>query len=234
MAKSSPKKKKAKARSNPYAHLDFSPGFWRRSWREALIIPLLGFALYWMSLSYGFVLDDQIVITDNKFTKEGFAGIWDILSQESFSGYFGGQQDLVAGARYRPLSIVTFAIEYAFFEDNTFIRHFINVLLYGLLGLMMFRILALLMPGKEMTSWWLGIPFLAVVLYILHPVHSEVVANIKGRDEIMTAIGAFGALYFALRYLPSGNWLWLLWSGVSLFLGLMSKENSLTSLRSFH
>ncbi|HJW29835.1 MAG TPA: hypothetical protein VJ508_11420, partial [Saprospiraceae bacterium] len=88
MAKTAPKKKavKSKPKSESYSNLDLSPGFWRRRWKEALIIPLMAFGLYWMCLPYGYVLDDQIVITDNKFTKKGVDGIWDILRTESFSG----------------------------------------------------------------------------------------------------------------------------------------------------
>jgi protein O-mannosyl-transferase len=232
MAKPTPKKKQVKSKSKPasYTTLDFTPGFWRRRWKEALIIPLLAFGLYWMCLPYGYVLDDQIVITDNVFTKKGVSGIWEILSTESFTGYFGGQKDLVAGSRYRPLSIVTFAIEQSVFGDNAFIRHFINILLYGLCGLLIFRIFSILLPDKQNTPWLLSIPFLAVILYILHPVHSEVVANIKGRDEIMTAIGAMGALYYVLRFLPSQNKWYLAASGIAMFLGLMSKENAITFL----
>ncbi|HZV43010.1 MAG TPA: hypothetical protein VFF90_00945 [Saprospiraceae bacterium] len=232
MATTSPKKKSTKQKSKTvsYSNLDFSPGFWQRHWKEAIIIPVIAFALYWMCLPYGYVLDDQIVITDNKFTQKGVAGIWDILSTESFSGYFGGQQDLVAGARYRPLSIVSFAIEQSIFGSNTFERHLVNVLLYGLLGLLLFRILSILFPDKEKSLWLLSLPFLTAALYLFHPVHSEVVANIKGRDEIMTAIGALGALYFALKYLPTRKMIFLVLSGICMFLGLMSKENALTFL----
>lgn len=235
MAKNTPKKTtaakpKAAPKGNPFTGLDFAPGFWRRHWKEAVIIPALAFATYWMCLPYGYVLDDQIVITDNKFTQKGVAGIWEILSTESFTGYFGGQKDLVAGARYRPLSIVTFAVEQSIFGDNPFVRHLGNVLLYALFGLLLFRIFALLVRDKAGAPWWFAIPFLATALYMLHPVHTEVVANIKGRDEIMTSLGAFGALYFALRYLPSRNVVWLVLSGIAMFLGLMSKENAITFL----
>jgi len=232
MATNSPKKKssKQKSKSVSYSNLDFTAGFWQRHWKEAIIIPVLAFALYWMCIPYGYVLDDQIVITDNKFTQKGVEGIWDILSTESFSGYFGGQQDLVAGSRYRPLSIVSFAVEQSLFGSNPVERHLVNVFLYGLLGLLLFRIIAVIFPTKENSAWLVSIPFLTAALYLFHPVHSEVVANIKGRDEIMTALGALGALYFALRYLPSRKMIWLVLSGVSMFLGLMSKENALTFL----
>lgn len=199
-----------------------------------MIISLLSFAIYGISIPYGYVLDDQIVISNNEYTKEGIKGIGKILSTESFTGYFGKQKDLVAGARYRPLSIVTFAIEQSLFKNNVealpHIQHGVNILFYALLGLLIFRITALLIKTKGQERWWFAVPFITAVLYILHPVHTEVVANIKGRDEIMASIGAMGALYFALRYLPSRKMLWLVLSGISMFLGLMSKENALTFL----
>lgn len=231
-AKKAPTKSKAKISSFP--ELSFGNSFWKRHWKEALLIVALAFAVYGISIPYGYVLDDQIVISNNNFTKKGIDGIGEILSTESFTGYFGKQKDLVAGARYRPLSIVTFAIEQSLFGENEkalpHIQHAVNILFYALLGLLIFRIAALLIKTKENGQWWMAIPFIASILYLLHPVHTEVVANIKGRDEIMTSIGAMGALYFALRYLPSRNILWLILSGVSMFLGLMSKENALTFL----
>lgn len=232
MAKASSKKKSVKSGNKKvsFSQLGFAPGFWKKHWKEALIIPVLSFALYWMSLQFGYVLDDQIVITENQYTQKGVGGIWDILSKESFSGYFGEQRNLVAGARYRPLSIVTFAMEQSVFGDNPFIRHFINILLYGLAGLMIFRLFSILMPVQNDKKWYVAIPFLAAVLYILHPVHSEVVANIKGRDEIMTAMGGLGALYFALLYLFTRKQIWLIASGIAMFLGLLSKENAITFL----
>ncbi len=232
MAKTAVKKKstKIKSKTPSFSNLDFTPGFWKRHWREAVIIPVLAFALYWMCLPYGYVLDDQIVITGNEYTKKGVHGIWDILSTESFSGYFHGQQDLVAGARYRPLSIISFAIEQSVFGDNQVERHFVNILLYGLLGLLIFRVLSIFLPDKDAKNWYFSLPFLAVVLYILHPVHSEVVANIKGRDEIMTTFGAMGALYCVLRYLSLRKISWLIASGICMFLGLMAKENAITFL----
>lgn len=239
MKKAAPKKKKAvsalaKSYGGDYSTLDFQEGFWRRHWKEAIILLFMAFALYWMTLSYGYVLDDQIVITDNNYTKQGFKGIGKILSTESFEGYFGEQKDLVAGARYRPLSIVTFAIEQELFGNSTAlpaIRHFNNILLYGILGLLLFRLFSILVPNRDnQPLWWLAIPFLTAALYILHPIHTEVVANIKGRDEIMTALGAFAALYAALRYLPSRQIRWLVASGILMFLGLMSKENAITFL----
>ncbi len=219
------KKKKLPKLRTPF----FEQGFWKSHWKESLIIGITAIALYAMCINYEYVLDDQIVITKNDFTKKGFAGVGDILTTESFTGYFGEQKDLLAGARYRPLSIITFAIEYGIIGGlNRQVSHAINILLYAFLGLMIFRLLALLFPTENEKYWFLTLPFIAAMLYVTHPVHSEVVANIKGRDELMTMMGSVACLYAVLRYSEFGNKLWWVASGVLMFLALMAKENALT------
>ena len=205
-----------------------SEPFWKPYWLPATLLFLLAIALYAYSTTFEYVLDDQIVLTNNNYTKKGINGIQEILTTESMSGRFGGQQDLIVGGRYRPLSIVTFALEYQFFGLNPFVSHLINVLLYGLLGLLLFRVMGFVFPIQG--AWYRSLAFWATLLFIVHPVHTEVVANVKGRDEIMTVMGALGALYFSLRYVSSAKIIHLFLSGIVLFLALLSKENALTFL----
>lgn len=205
-------------------------GFFRKHWPALIILAALAIIPYWQSLNYEYVLDDQIVISKNNYTKKGLGGIWDILSSESMEGYFGEQKDLVAGARYRPLSIVTFAVEYSLMPDNPWIGHLGNILFYALTCLFLYRILVLLFPLSANRQWWWSIPFVAGLLYVLHPVHTEVVANIKGRDEILVFLGALGSIWMTLRYLSDKRILWLILSGICFFLALLAKENAITFL----
>ncbi len=168
--------------------------------------------------------------TDNAYVKEGFAGIKKILSTESFEGYFGEQKNLVAGARYRPLSIASFAVEFAVFGQSEKTSHLINVLLYGLNCLLLFRIIGMLYKQKADQSLYLNIAFIATMIFAAHPLHVEVVANVKGRDEILTLIACLGTMYFAIKYLLSDKILWLLPVFVTFFLGIMTKENTVTFL----
>ena len=80
------------------------------------------------------------------------------------------------------------------------------------------------------ASWWLAIPFLTSLLYIAHPIHSEAVANIKGRDEIMALLLSLATLYGVLRYMDKKSVAWLISSCFLFFLALLSKENSITFL----
>lgn len=192
------------------------------------IIFTLTFALYGNTLSHDYALDDAIVITQNQFTKKGIDGIKEIFTTEGFTGFFGIKKNLVAGGRYRPLSLVTFAIEWEFFKNSPGLSHFINILLYALTGILLYIVLSKLLIRYETKHWYFSLPFLTTLLFIAHPIHTEVIANIKGRDEIMTFLGAIAALYFSLKYLETNKPIHLLFSFIVFFLALLSKENAIT------
>lgn len=192
------------------------------------VLFLISTFLYLYTVSFDYALDDLLAINGNQYTTQGFGGIGKLLSTESMEGFFGQKKELLAGGRYRPLSFVTFAMEYGFFGPAPSISHFINLILYGLTGILLYRILWQIVPPKEPKAWYLTIPFIATALFIAHPLHTEVVANIKGRDEILTLLGALGALYATLKYLQSKASKWLIVSGISFFLGLLAKENAIT------
>ncbi len=194
------------------------------------IIFLFSFLLYGQTISYDYTLDDTIVIKSNNFTREGIQGIPDLLQYDTFTGFFGIQKKLVAGGRYRPLSLITFAIEYELFGLNPGISHFINILLYGLTGVLLYRILLMLLVRFQSKRWYYSIPFITTMLFLAHPLHTEVVANIKGRDEIMTFLGSLWALFLSLKYLQNPRIKYLIYSFIAFFLGLLSKENTITFL----
>lgn len=204
--------------------------FWQKNWPGAIVLLVLPFLLYGASIKYGYVLDDKLVLSENNFVKQGFAGIDDIFSSEAFTGYLGEQQDLVVGARYRPLSMANFAVEHQIWGLNPKVGHFFNILFYALSGILLFRVLALFLPKREDQRWYLSLPFLAALLFIAHPIHTEVVANIKGRDEILMLLLTFGAFYFSYRYVATQKILPLIFSGLVFFAALMAKENAMTFL----
>lgn len=189
----------------------------------------LSMVLYFQSLDYGYVLDDKIVFTENNYVKEGISGIPKILGEESFSGYFGGQKNLVQGARYRPLSLVTFAIEYELFGFSKFLSHLINILLYGLCSWIGFLALRRMFREKTQSNkLLLGTASIATLLFICHPIHVEAVANVKGRDEIMSLLFSLLTLLYGFKYADCKKWSHLLLVPFLYLLGLLSKENTIT------
>ncbi len=202
--------------------------FWSSNALPIFILLFLSFAMYLSSLTFDYVLDDKIVLSENNFVKKGFSGIKDIFKTDSFVGYFGEQKKVLEGGRYRPLSLVTFAIEHQFYGLNKGYSHFINILLYALSGLLLFRVLFMLIPPLKTSRWFLSLPFIAALLFVIHPIHTEAVANIKGRDEILALLFSFSALYFSLKYVKTNNLFLLIGVCISLLLGILAKENALT------
>ena len=201
----------------------------RHKW-EALTLILLPLLLYLSSLNFAFVLDDKIVIEENRFVQEGTNGIGKILSSESLAGFIGDQQNLVAGSRYRPLSVVSFAIEHELYGPKPAMSHLVNVLLYGVTCLVLFRFFSVFTRGEEENPRYFGLPFVATLFFALHPLHSEVVANIKGRDEILALLFSLAALLLTLRYIRGRNPVFLALGGLTFLLALLAKENAITFL----
>lgn len=207
--------------------------FWHLQTTPLLALFGLGFLLYIYTASFQYALDDKLYIEDNAFTKRGFSGIPDLLKQESLVGFWGQKKDLLEGGRYRPLGIITYAIEVGIWGQKPGISHFINILLYCLVGLVLYRVLFRLLPPKDTTPWYLTLPFIATALYIAHPLHVEVVANIKGRIEILESLGVLLTMYYALKFVDSppnvqASGKWLLAVFIAFFGALMSKESAIT------
>jgi protein O-mannosyl-transferase len=131
--------------------------------------------IYANTLSHGFVLDDIAVIGQNKFVHEGLSGIPKLLTTFYWQGYWEQNSGI-----YRPLSMIMFAVEWQIMPGNPFIHHLIQVLLYGLVVWQLYKFLSLIL-----TKYSIWLPLAATLLFALHPIHTEVVANIKSRDEIL-------------------------------------------------
>lgn len=195
-------------------------------WLSVLLVPWLLYGNVLLG-DYGYTLDDAIVITENTFTQQGWAGIDDIFTHETFAGFFGTDKDLVAGDRYRPLSLATFAIEVALFGNAPGISHWLNVLFYSLTGGVLYLVLHWL-TGYRWQQWQPILPWLATLLFLVHPLHTEVVANIKGRDELFSLLFGLGAIYGLLRWYQGEGVKWITLGFIAFSLALLSKENAYT------
>ena len=194
----------------------FNPNIW-----FAVISAVIGFCLYAGTMHHEYVLDDVGAITSNPNVTEGISGIPKILSVGMW--HF----DNVNLGYYRPLSMITFAIENEFFPKNPHISHLGNVILYALTG---FFLCLLLM--KIFRNFHPVFSFIVSILFISHPIHTEVVANIKSRDEILAFLNLIIALLLFLRAYKNSKigFGFLISSCVCFFLALTSKETAMTGL----
>ena len=214
---------------------------------------------YCNTLSLDFALDDRMVIMENEFALDGsWDSIRKIFTEDTFTGYFGNDKSVVVGGRYRPMSQLTFMLEASLFGkkikeqigdvhdfDNlhdpshedfftgsflAFFCHLMNVVYYILLCLLVYEVLSKLFRKYQGDKWFQSLAFLAALLFALHPIHTEAVANVKGRDEIFAMLGATTALWCSLQYVDTRKWWYLLLSLAAITFGLFSKENAITYL----
>jgi protein O-mannosyl-transferase len=213
----------------------YTPSFFDNTGLQSVLFFLLAFLLYANTLSHGFVLDDFMVIKKNNFTQQGIAGIPGILHKDTFWGFFEAMDEdpkqlLVTGGRYRPLSLVLFALVWQFFKENAFVFHLLTVLLYASTGVLLYQLLRLLLSHRFGTESSNLVSWLATLIFICHPLHTEVVANIKGCDEILALLGSLATLFCALKAYDSGAKKWWFGSLAAFFLACLSKENAVTFL----
>ncbi|MBB4080613.1 Tfp pilus assembly protein PilF [Lewinella aquimaris] len=189
---------------------------------QAAVLFVFSCLLYANTLGHDFALDDAIVITDNSVVQRGVAGWGDLFTHDSFYGFFDEQERnaLVTGGRYRPLTLAMFSLEQAV-SSGPFLHHLLNVLCYGLLVVVMFAVLR-----RLGGPWWLAVGVSA--LFAAHPLHTEAVANIKGRDEIIALLGALGATYFLLRSAEEDRFRGGVAGAGMFLLGCLAKENAIT------
>ncbi len=211
------------------------PAFLMNKKRVGWLIFGLAVALYANTIWHGFVLDDGMLILDNAFTKKGIAGWGELLTNDTFAGFFEQMQRSanVYGSRYRPLTLLVFALFYQIFGENPMPFHILEVLAYAALCVLTYRTVMLFLKGKfsvEKTAW---ISAAAALLFTVHPIHTEVVCNIKSLDEIAALALGLGALNLAVQGFDQ-NILWKkLLAGALIFLGMLAKENVLTLLAVF-
>jgi Flp pilus assembly protein TadD len=172
-------------------------------------IALLAYA---NSLSNGFAFDDKGVIELNEQV-HGLEHLGDALSGSYWPG------EVAERGLFRPLTLVTYAIDWELWEGRPFGFHLVNVLLHaGVSVLVLFLLLAL---GTGLPAAWAG-----AAIFAVHPVHVEAVANVVGRAELLTTLFFLAATLVYLK--GKGGWRTALGVGTLYLLALTSKENGVT------
>src|SRR5207244_5361935 len=146
--------------------------------------------------------DDLTIIYTNAFVHTPSA-LWRAFAAAYWPDAFGG-------GLYRPLTIASYAVDWQLGAAAWF--HGVNLLWHAATSV------AVAALGRR----WSGdrAALVAGLLFAVHPVHVEAVANIVGRAELMAALFAVLAVYAAL--IRDEPW----WSLAAFACGLLSKENA--------
>jgi tetratricopeptide (TPR) repeat protein len=105
------------------------------------------------------------------------------------------------------------------FHTETIARHFTNVLLFLLtIGFVFYFLREQVFRDKPLLGFW------GALIFAIHPLHTEVVDNVKSRDELMALLFAVMTFTFAFRYFEKKKVVNVLLGMACLMLALLSKE----------
>lgn len=181
-----------------------------------IIIVLFTFSLYGNSLKNGYSMDDELVIENNARVAKGIMGIPHFF----VSHYVENSEQ---SFEYRPIVLTSFAIEYEIFGAKPLVSHTINILIYIITTLLIFIVLTNLL-----TKYHHILPLLITVLFIAHPLHTEVVNNVKCRDSLLCFLFGILTMYSCIKYFDTNRIFFLLLGLICFLFSLMSKINAIT------
>lgn len=273
-----------------------------------IVIGIVGFVFYITSVNNEYALDDGIIIHQNDHVIKGIRGIKGIITRDAYESFYRRMcaTDQLAGGRYRPLSVVSFAIEQEFmgayrsglylqvadlnangrldpdkvnytspcgrpetnYEYNDFVdqngdgmaqqnecyncwdlnknfkndfdedlnidgvfnevdcqvyradvRHFNNIWTFALGCMFLYLVFS-----RYFFRTNQDLAFLAALLFTMHPIHSEAIANVKSRDEIFSLIFISLTFLYTFKFIENKRTWDLVWASVMFLLALLSKE----------
>jgi tetratricopeptide (TPR) repeat protein len=153
----------------------------KKRWRVTLLLAA-ALLVYGNSLRNGFTLDDQPYILQNRQ-----------VTDPSLKKVFQPTQYVNT---FRPLTFSSLALNWAIGGARPFGYHLLNMLLHAAVTLLLYLLLRALLdslPQGETVS------FIASLLFAVHPIHTEAVASIVGRSEMLAAGFLMAAWLLHLR-----------------------------------
>jgi Tetratricopeptide repeat. len=174
-----------------------------RTVRLILFFLFFIFVLYGNSLSGTFLIDDTFLVRDNPF----------IESLPNFISYFTSGTETFG----RPVRLLSFYLDTALFGKSTIGYHISNILYYTAFCILAYFFCQLLFENKYLS-------FMVTLIFIAHPLHTEGVAYISGRKDILGGLLGFASLIFFIKYLKNSKRVYSLLAFLFFLLAINAKE----------
>lgn len=184
---------------------------------------LLSCLFYGNTVFNGYNIDDENVVLNHPLASKGIKALPKIFTSSYLEGYNANNDRCAMG--YRPITVASFAVEHQLWGANPHISHFVNIILYGLTCVLLFLLLR-----KIFYEYNIVLPLLAVTLFAIHPIHSEVVNSLKNREDILALLFGLLSFWMFIDYALKGK-IWRIGLGILLLLiSFMTKTVALPLL----
>jgi hypothetical protein len=140
-------------------------------------------------LRNGFALDDVHIIFENNRV-HALTDAWRLFGQTYWPPEEGA-------SLYRPLTMLAFAVQWVIGNGSPFPFHLTSILLYAAVSVAVYRLAILLVPAPA--------ALIGAALFAVHPLHTEVVANVVGQAELWVALLGLIAISRYIRVRRTGS-----------------------------
>lgn len=180
---------------------------------QKIALFVLAFAVFANGIPNRFNLDDELYTNNaQKAARHGLKSIPRIFSNNTFS-------DNENSFEYRPVTMLSFVLQYAYIGQQPAVSHFFNVLIYAITVVLIFSIM--LKWFKKEHAWY---AFAVCMFFAVHPLHTEVVDSIKSRDEILALFFVIISFHLSWRYYTTKKWIYLFLYPAVFIIGTLCKK----------
>jgi tetratricopeptide (TPR) repeat protein len=180
---------------------------------QIILLAALGFLLYANTLPGKFLWDDYGLVRDNVQIKS-LTGV-----KKLFVANIGAGTGVTSNF-YRPIQMFTYALDYSLWKLNPAGYHLTSILFHIAVALAVYWLVSVVFKDYRLS-------FLASALFIIHPLHTETVAYISARADIIAALFFLLTFIFYIKHLHSGSNKPLICALLFYPLALLAKESSL-------
>lgn len=187
---------------------------WLRSWRPYFVIFALGFLLYSQTLFFDYTyFDDNELITNKIEILKNAKNIPLVFSTDAF---FSNSKFY-----YRPILNLSFMFDTQFSDGLAFFYHLSSVLLHIFAVMLIFYFL-------QKINYSRALSFFLSLIFLVHPVLTQAVAWLPGRNDSLVAIFVLLAFIAFLKFLDNPRFKFYLAYLLFFFIALLTKETAIS------
>ncbi len=161
----------------------------------ALSVSLIAFLTYRDILGYFFTGMDAIPLIDSSRI-QSFRDVVRIFSEPGLKAF---PDALNFHKWYRPVTVLSYGIDYSIWKLNPFGYHLTDLILHSLVSISVYFLIRLLTHGKHVTAW------IGAFIFTTHPLLVEgIPANVR-RFDTLTALFVLFSLLLFLKYFIAKN-----------------------------
>lgn len=180
-----------------------------------LIVSLLAFISFINTLTHGFVFDDEIFILKSPFIQD-WRNLFSIFSAD----YLKHPWDSLDVNR--PLMVISLILDFSIWGFNPIGYHLTNLALHVASSIVLLYLLNFIFSDVK-------IPFIAAILFAIHPIHIQAVNAINFREDLLVTLFYLTSLGCFISGINSNNdRSSLVLSVLFYLLALLSKEMAIT------